>query len=237
MPIVLRDFSIGPGWEPLLERLPGWEPTGPGTWSDGDARVTVRASSDTAQVRFHVAGAQDVERLSRLLGREGQPVLEATSPSGLRVTFALDPSSCGERPSPTARRALVMNHVALLVADVRSEQRWFEQFLGPSTVLARDRAWDPVERRWQPDVHLYRDPAFYVTLRQGQGAAQVEHMGWMAASESIVDGVAAELRRIGWPIVVGPTTIDGSYLVHFRAPDGHVHDVFSPTAALLAASA
>jgi predicted lactoylglutathione lyase len=52
------------------------------------------------------------------------------------------------------------------------------------------------------------------------------HIGWELPSREDVDDVATTLQRIGWPIVYGPASVDGSYLVHFRGPDEAVHDVF-----------
>ncbi|HEX7241239.1 MAG TPA: hypothetical protein VF263_13275 [Longimicrobiaceae bacterium] len=162
-------------------------------------------------------------------GSSGVGATKLRSPAGIRIGLT------GGTPHAvdTDVSSFLMNHVAIHVPDVGRERVWFETILGSCTVLERERAWEPVTRSYWPDVHLFRFPDFYITLRGGFPRAFVDHVGWMVDAPDRVEAVAEVLRRIGWPVLFGPEEVDGSYLVHFHGPDGRVHDFFYPTSSVL----
>lgn len=217
--IQLRQFTLSGDWRPLISRLHGWKEVENNLFTDGESSLTlIQEAGAPPALGFVFAGEE---------GKRAPVTL--VSPSGLRLKIV-------ERPpymqSP-AQSQMVMNHAAFQVPEVEAERRWFEEMLGSCTVLARDSVWDPVAKTWWPDAHLFRPPDFYLTIRGNFTATQVDHIGWMTSSMQSIDEVAALLHELNWPVLFGPEHIDGSYLVHFRGPDGRVHDFFYPTPAVM----
>jgi hypothetical protein len=220
----LRHFGLGGDWRPLLSRLEGWRSVAASIYSDGESFVSLSASSEVKPSVGFVLAEQPPEAATehllmaeRLRGRVGIPGLE------------LQPNSSLRRKSSELQPRFLMNHAAFQVPDVNSARASLEEFLGDCTILARASTWDPVARTSWPDAHLFRPPDFYITLKGGFVSSRVDHVGWMTDSVAAVDHAAALLGRLHWPILFGPTTLDGSYLVHFRGPDSLIHDFFFPT--------
>jgi hypothetical protein len=190
-------------WSPLLSLI-GWREIAIGTWTD-----EASALSDSLNANFAFSNCAETH--------------SARTPAGLRVDF--DRRGC----VPLESREFVMNHVSINVRNVDSERGWFEGCLGSDAViLARASAFDPIKQDYQADAHLFNRPNFYITIRGTSDNPSVDHCGWMTASSAGVDRAATILHKLKWPIVLGPTTLDGSYLVHFEGPDGHIHDFFHP---------
>jgi hypothetical protein len=89
--------------------------------------------------------------------------------------------------------------------------------------------WEPVSGGFVADAHFVHVDGYYIVLRGRTGRPHLDHIGWMAASRTDVDMAHDIVRSIGWKTVIGPFEIDGSYLFHFRGPDGRVHDFFWPS--------
>lgn len=219
MNLSIRQANVSGDWSPLLSALPGWRLTSPGVWTEGTSTVRCEPGLGEGFPRFSLTGPSETGRSAR------GDVRTVRTPAGIGIDLIEQSSIDCESESP-----ILMNHVAVHVPELDPERRWYEALLGRCTVLERERAWEPVTEAFHADAHLFRSPNFYITLRGGFERAFVDHIGWMVDTPDRVDFIAGILRRIEWPIVFGPDEIDGSYLVHFRAPDGRVHDFFYPTA-------
>ncbi len=194
-------------WSPLLSQLGRWHQAGNDSWTDGVSRLSSSLPTD-----FTFSGVATPHF--------------AVSPSRFKIGF--EPGV-----SAPVDHEFVLNHVAVNVCDVDLERDWMERLLGAdAVVLARARAFNPLTQDWQPDAHLFHRPNYYVTIRGTGGATSVDHCGWMTKTRAGVDRAATILHRLKWSILLGPTTIDASYLIHFEGPDGRVHDFFHPGAEL-----
>lgn len=218
--LALRSVIVSGDWSPLLSQLPGWTRASDGTWTDGDGFL--RCVTHPAMARMPTVAFRYLAPPARSGQRAHGASEELMSPSGLII--GIDVSG----RQACAPSTYTLNHAAFRVPEVAAERKWFETVLGSCTVLERDSTWDPVAQTYWPDAHLFRPPDFYVTLRGGFESAAIDHVGWMTDTAAAVDAVARTLRRIGWPILFGPASIDESYLVHFCGPDGAVHDFFYP---------
>lgn len=220
----LRSVGLSGDWAPLLKRLHGWRCRDDHVWSDGVSEIFPRESRVEAfgfvTAATHPIRAAGIDSLPKTALRQ--------SPAGLVLSVVPAPN----RGTPLTSGDFILNHVAINVGNIAAEAEFFENLLGRTTVLRRESAWNPVAEDYRPDVHLYRDDDFYITIRGGFTAPSLDHAGWMASTRIAVGGVALILKELHWPIVLGPLEIDGSYLVHFRGPDGLVHDFFCPTAKL-----
>lgn len=231
----LRFVKVYGDWLPLLSRLHGWECLGEGLWSDGDGCVEFDvADTREPEVTFILERDANKDRpvVSRLrsgilgsgMGEKGSSITPIRTHSGLVVRFVTSMIATTSQ----SRLPYTLNHAAFRVLDTRLEQSWWEDLCGQCTILDRENTWDPVARVYWPDVHLFSDPDFYLTIRGGFEKPEVDHVGWMAESVEAVDAASRAIADSGWPIAFGPEEIDGSYLVHFRGPDCRVHDIFFP---------
>jgi hypothetical protein len=228
MKVCIAQVGLAGDWEPLLAQLPSWRQLGP-DWTDGVRRISPAGPALQSALVFGVA-APAWEAFARRgsaapgggVVAHGNEIIDLHSPSGVplrlvRMQLAED-----------LHLPYVLNHCAIDVTDLNAEKRWYEYWLKCPAWLQRGDGWDPVAQRRIADAHLFSDPDFYITLRGVQGGRGLDHVGWMAVERDLVDQAAELLQRVRWPIVLGPTEIDGSYLVHFRGPDGEVHDFFHP---------
>jgi catechol 2,3-dioxygenase-like lactoylglutathione lyase family enzyme len=199
----------------------GYRELAPGLWSDGDSSVRLNSvkEAQSGEIGFLIQGGHQLQ----------SPV--QVSPTGIVIGMESEvpPLDSG---IPQATSSYIMNHVSIQTPDVDADHRWFTSFLGEHTVISDPSHFNPLDNRKAPEVHLWRDRDFYVTLRELPGEPRIDHVGWMAASQDLVDDAAEMLERLGLQIVMGPLYIDGSYLVHFRGPDGRTHDFFFPTSML-----
>jgi hypothetical protein len=219
----LREAHMRGDWAPLLSRL-GWKRNDCGNWSDGDNQLIVEPGRTlTAKPPIIVLAEPGMDADDR--ATRGAALI---SPNGIEVRIVAGGVSqaTGHRPG-----RYCMNHVALHVPNLLAEREWFETLLHTRSVLARDSIDDPIAGRCS-DAHLARSSDFYITLRGPFTPAEVNHIGWMAANREDVVTAAKVLTAIGWPIVLGPVTVDQSFLVHFVGPDGHIHDFFCPMESL-----
>lgn len=232
MGISLDWFQLDPAWSRLLEALPTWRRAGSGSWTDGWTVVELSSVSG-GRPRFGFSARGPGASLPpTILPRGGERrarEADVMTPASIPVRFRAPECDPCDATGPFTLR---MNHVSVNVGDVARERRWYEQVLGPSTVLARDAAWEPVSRRFVRDAHLFRSPWYYLTIRESQGPPGVDHVGWMADEPGAIDRLAEVVAGLGWKVVYGPAEVDGSYLVHFEGPDGNVHDFFCPLAEL-----
>ena len=211
-------FQLPSEWIALLRRLPGWREDNDGSWTDGCTRVIVEPPHwPSIGIGFYRDSSAGDDAGC------GQVEYDAT-PSGIPVRFT---SQLDSTPLPTASQFL-LNHVAVNVSNVNVDGHWFQERLGQSAILAREGAWNPVTRDFRPDLHLFRHPSFYITLRGGFAEGHIDHIGWMTSERGLVNEAAGLIRDLGWQTIVGPLEIDGSFLVHFRGPDHRVHDFFCP---------
>ena len=210
MSLKLRVFRLSGNWQPLLRRLDGWVETTPFDWTDGESEISFSAGPEIG-----------------FIGTRGEDEGTRVSPSGMRIGMGVHRCESVALTLP-----YIMNHISLNVPNIEQEVEWYESLLGPSTVIARSSSWDPFQGRDLPDAHLFIRPNFYITIRGNFEQPAVDHVGWMACSPHYVDLAAKILTEIGWYILVGPKVIDSSYLVHFRGPDGRIHDFFYPEESL-----
>jgi hypothetical protein len=239
----LSYFRLQGNWNPLFELLPTWRlHHDSDVWSDGVSVVEVSKNSRT-KLTFGFVVDDDpgwtklISRLRKLnVSAPNVSVpneIRVMTPSGIEVKLRKQLSSQSrQRSNPP----ILMNHVAINVTEIAAERQWYEALFGNCTVLARKSAWEPVSNSHVRDVHLFRSPEFYITLRETGNVSDVDHVGWMTKDSATVDQMAAIVRQLGWPIVFGPAEIDGSYLFHFTGPDRRVHDFFFPTTPLVQAS-
>ncbi len=224
----LRYFSSCGDWSPLLLRLSGWRLSGENTWTDGLSRFITKDDRSGLSCGFSV-GVRAWKHLMTLRKKKHETTnggphagsLVLTSPNGIRFGCELQEEVQDQIISP-----YIMNHCALDVPELRAERAWFEELVRAAAVMARTSAWEPIVGAYLADCHVARLPDFYIAIRERPGTARINHIGWMAQESARVDEAAVIVAELGWPILFGPAQIDGSYLFHFRGPDGGVHDFF-----------
>jgi hypothetical protein len=188
----LTDVRGAGNWSPLLSRLGGWHETGEGTWTDGVSWLSASLPADFAFTHRARSGA-------------------GVSPAGFGVSFKRG------KALPSHGSQFVLNHISVNVPDVDGERAWLERHLGSNiAVIARESAFNPITKDWQPDAHLFRRPYFYITIRGTSDTPRIDHYGWMCAAKGGVERAASILRELKWPVVLGPEVIDGSYLPSLR---------------------
>lgn len=219
----LRYFQLIEAWLPLLDAIGDWKEVGAGLWSDGESFVRIGETGAGAAIGFTCPAAADESG--------GDPGMVRT-PSGLRIAARTLELAMGQRE---ASRVLpyVLNHVSIRTPLIDDDHRWFRHLLGSTTVLSRSENRNPVDGSVAPEAHLCSGDSYYITLR-GSSHLGIDHIGWMARRRSLVDDAHRLITGLGWKTEWGPGDLDGSYLVHFRGPDGRVHDIFYPTEELRA---
>ncbi len=230
MGIALNWFQLDYSWSCLFERLPNWFPTGRNVWTDGWTTVnlaTLRHGQPLIGFTSNKAGTLSALAAGPIdsdLPLEGR-ITDVMSPAGIPVRFKTIERA---KIMSLEKFTLRMNHVSVNVKNLDQERLWYERMLGPSVVLARDKAWEPVSGSFVHDAHLFSPPWFYVTIRESNQAPNVDHVGWMANDVETVCRLGDIVNDLRWKIVYGPAEIDGSFLIHFEGPDGNVHDFFCP---------
>jgi hypothetical protein len=217
----LRYFRLSPAWHPLLTALGVWKEMSAGLWSDGDSLVRIAAADEEPSIGFTSdLPSGDCPRLR--------------TPSGLLIARDCSAPSF-QRSASGGAQPYVLNHVSIRTPLIEEDHRWFRDLLGANTVLSKSENLSPLDGTVAPEVHLCSGDSYYITLR-GSQELRIDHVGWMARRRSLVDEAHALLTGLGWTTVWGPGDLDGSYLVHFRGPDGGVHDIFYPTEELRASA-
>lgn len=233
MGIALDWFQLDPSWSCIFQKLPWWRCGGENIWSDGWSVVELSPlRGSQPEFGFTISETAHSVVISERLGSPNlnnrQQLTCLRTPSGIPVRFC----AAAKSAHPQNNRSLWLNHISLNVDDVMREMDWFEEVMGPSVVLARDAAWEPVSGQLVRDAHLFRSPWFYVTIRESKQAS-VDHIGWMAMDQETVLRMADVVDSLDWKIVYGPAVVDSSFLFHFEGPDGRVHDFFYPIRELL----
>jgi hypothetical protein len=218
----LRFFCLTEDWIPLFRALGGWRQASADVWSDGESAVRIGDPGLGAAIGFSNP---------RQAGKGGNIVC---TPSGLGIETrrSLGAGSGNEGSS----LPYVLNHASIRTPLIDEDHSWFRALLGATTVLSKIENRNPVDGSVAPEAHLCADDSYYVTLR-GSSQLRIDHIGWMARRRSLVDDAHLLIAGLGWKTVWGPSDLDGSYLVHFRGPDGRIHDIFYPTEELRAGAA
>ncbi len=123
-----------------------------------------------------------------------------------------------EEKRPLPLRGL--RHLALKVTDIAKSRRFYEGILGMRIV-------------WEPDpesiyLSLGSDNLALHQIPPGETLAEergqrLDHFGFIAENESIVDAVARKMEEAGVPIVKPVKRHrDGSYSFYMADPDGNV---------------
>lgn len=123
-----------------------------------------------------------------------------------------------EEKRPLPLRGL--RHLALKVTDIERSRRFYEGVLGMRIV-------------WEPDpenlyLTLGSDNLALHQIAPGETLAsetgqRLDHFGFIAENESIVDAVARKMQAAGVPIVKPVKRHrDGSYSFYMSDPDGNV---------------
>lgn len=209
MNVNATDFRTGSATALVPIALPeGWDPLL--ACLGYDRRHRLRTTEGASALRFAISDASVPN--GDLVRQEG--------PRGLTVDRIAEDAEVSGRYR--------LNHVAYDVADLEESVEWFSKILGGQVILQRGRTWDPVYEEYWADCHIFQEPGLYLTLRE-RGQVRLDHWGWMTDERTSVDDACKMVRQLGWLVVFGPEDIDGSYLFHFRGPQGRVHDVFSPS--------
>lgn len=123
-----------------------------------------------------------------------------------------------EEKRPLPLRGL--RHLALKVTDIAKSRRFYEGILGMRIV------WEPDPENiylslGSDNLALHQIPPGE-TLAGEQGQ-RLDHFGFVAENESIVDAVARKMEEAGVPIVKPVKRHrDGSYSFYMADPDGNV---------------
>jgi hypothetical protein len=196
-------------WSPLMERLVGWRKIG-SAWSDGITTLEDNAHACAVTLRDYACpGGMSIETLS--------------SPEGGIIAM--------KHGLPTRKYSLT--HFALEVNRIGGEEEkfWANTLNCPEVIRAIQR-WDPLTDAPMNAVHFYKPNELYVTLREsGTPQTTFHHIGFEAANKQAVLDMRPILEEIGWNNF-WEGDLDGSYVLHFCAPDGSIHDVFCPEDAL-----
>lgn len=203
--ICIDTMNVRGDWSPLMSKLSGWAKT-EGRWSDGATLLKDNAQFFSISLRdYPIIGTENYETL--------------TSPEGAKISVRKDASE----------RKYSLNHFAIEVNKIGGrEEKFWANLLKCKDVLRVIQNWDPLIDAPMNAVHFYKPGELYVTLREGKVAkTRFHHMGFEAATKQDVLKAKSVFQKIGWEIF-WEGMIDGSYVLHFRAPDGLIHDVFCP---------
>lgn len=153
---------------------------------------------------------------------EGSAVLKDRSDTFDVSLRAGDSSTQTNHPYP-------LNHFALEVNALGgAEEKFWANKLNCTEVLRATQQWDPLTDAPMNAVHFYKPGEPYVTLREsGVAETRLHHIGFEAANKQLVLDAGEILKEIGWENF-WEGDLDGSYVLHFRAPDGLIHDIFCP---------
>ncbi len=206
MSTALHSVSLVGDWTPLLHHLKGWKQHDARIWQGAGAVLSTHANTACATIQT------------------ADTVVSVFSDRA----WTAAPSHRGERRHAEKLACPTLNHIAL---DIGLDGDDLVEIVarGESTIfLPRESRFDPSVGRNIIAEHVTNGHELYLTARFDEATSQTRlaHVGWELQRREDVDDVAAALQRIGWPIVYGPASVDESYLVHFRGPDGAVHDVF-----------
>jgi hypothetical protein len=117
-----------------------------------------------------------------------------------------------------------MNHIAYSTNNLDAIVKGFKAH--PGSLFHDGVGWDPIVNASIRTVHFYEPGRFYVTLRESSKPLSVHHIGWECIDPQSVDLAEAILQQHGFP-TFWKGEIDGSYVLHFRGPDGNIHDFFA----------
>jgi len=113
-----------------------------------------------------------------------------------------------------------LRHLALKVSDIGKSRRFYEGVLGMRIV-------------WEPDpenlyLSLGSDNLALHQIQSGEALAaesgqRLDHFGFVAENESIVDAMARKMEAAGVPIIKpAKRHRDGSYSFYMADPDGNL---------------
>jgi len=188
-------------WGPLFRML-GWRKNRY-FYTDGDGRFYGNFYAPSFALEERIGEAWDSRYES--------------SPSGLKVPVYTK--------KILSERKYILNHVAVNVSDLEAEQKWWQALLNAEPALSVKQGWDPIINGPLDAIHFYKSPFFYITLR-GQEPVGLHHIGFEARDKGAVLDAKEILKKIDWEIY-WEGAIDESYVLHFKGPDGRIHDFFS----------
>jgi len=204
----IKHIQCGGNWSPLLKRLGGWHPSGDDSYSNGQEVFDFNQVA-TAPI-FYISEDELSARFS-------------ISPSRLTISHELSSGSLKAEGIE-----YILNHAAVTVEDLDAEEIFWKETLGVKPIIRTNDAWDPIVNGPLNTTHFYKPGSFYLTLRKEEPAGKVHHIGWETRTKDLVLSAKRVLQEIKWPIF-WEGDIDGSYVVHFKGPDGRIHDFFCPS--------
>ena len=230
--LYLREFFLEGDWEPLFQRLEGWK--GAEWYTDCDYTDLDACVTDKQREQYFCLEARSLAALegSRGLGwfhRDVSIISDTTipSPSGLIIPIHHREINNDDNID----RKYIMNHAAIAVSDLEKEIEFWNRLLQVyPTMIVRDER-DPILDKAISSAHYYITPNFYITLRDEGCSGKMHHCGFEARDRRTLSEAKRILQEICWPIL-WEGRIDQSYVLHFQAPDGRIHD-FSYTSPTL----
>lgn len=200
-------------WSDLFEGLPGWERSGVDRWVGAGAVFQGDVQPADAYSVIRLTSAE--RRVELVIGAQSSRLREIEAPPSPTIFNATTPSLC---------------HVAIDVGQSDLSISTLLTECGVPVLIPRERRFDPAVGADVDAEHFYVRNRLYLTQRFSAdvlAGPRLAHVGMEFAARDDIDQVHTLLQRIGWPIVVAPVVVDGSYLVHFEGPDGRVHDAYS----------
>lgn len=211
MTFQLTDVAFSKDWSKFLNFLPGWSEKRAGQMVGSGAEISLHSDS----------------------GRISVCVVSGSTRRGYRA-FKITPDSLKEIDVPDidlkrkyCSSKAVLNHLAIDVPlDDDDTIKLFENSM--TVFLPKKERYDPAVKKSICAEHLIGPDGDYLTLRYVPEAAtpRLSHVGFQFESLADLMNHKQILNKAGWPIVVGPEVIDGSMVIHFKGPDGLIHDLF-----------
>jgi hypothetical protein len=197
--------SVDTEWTGFFQALPGWTMRDHSYFSGGGC-VTIAPGGDTEV---------------SILSNRGN-LIHASS---MQLRTLRSEQTSKARPSVAPA---LLNHAALDVpfAD-QATARLFAKDDEPR-FLSRAERHDPSVGHSVVAEHLVAPKGDYLTIRYLPDVThpRLSHLGFQFQDLGEFDKHCEIVARSGWPIVVGPFEIDGSMVLHFKGPDGMIHDLF-----------
>lgn len=198
----IHEVAVMGDWESFILALPNWKQLDDNRFTDGVNIFRQNAKQFSFELEVH-----DFTQSDEIV----------TSPGGITIPV---------RREKTIADNFSLNHIAVSVKSIPTEREWWEDLFDCREVLYVEQGWDPLIDGPLTALHLYRENQLYVTLRQDENEeSQVHHFGFEVKHNSDIEYTRKILNKIGWKIE-WEGVIDNSLVLHFRGPDGLVHDVF-----------
>ncbi|GAB5456339.1 MAG: hypothetical protein Hens2KO_25680 [Henriciella sp.] len=203
----ILDVCLSGDWAGLFEQLPGWA-CRDGVWQGSGGGL--RAGGSPSEEQVLVGAGQDQFQI----GAQGITASKHIGGDALRPVDLSIPS---------------LIHVAInspLQAGSEDFERAFRRSTG--VLLPRAARYDPAEATEIEAMHCTIPGQFYLTQRYFPiEQTGLDHIGFECLDPAHVEQCQRAVQAADLEIVVPPGELDGSYLFHFRGPDGRVHDFYT----------